>query len=120
MQVDGAGKAWVAGNTYSALDGNENAGKYDIFVMTFDGDGNHLWTQQRGGARSDYANALQVDSGFRCCGSGSYASQTACSSLLNGPSVREQQRIVLSAHPLLCLIGCTSIRELFAPTQLPL
>ena len=64
-QVDATGKAWVAGNTFSTLDGNEKAGKYDIFLMTFDGDGNHLWTRQRGGARSDYANALQVESGLR-------------------------------------------------------
>ena len=60
LQVDSTGKAWLAGKTKSALDGNANAGKSDIFVMTFDADGNHLWTRQRGGASYDEAKALQV------------------------------------------------------------
>ena len=64
LQVDATGKAWVAGYTENALDGNTNAGGGDIFVMTFDRDGNHLWTRQRGGAMDDCAKALQVDGGL--------------------------------------------------------
>ena len=61
--MDATGKAWVAGYTSSALDGNTNAGGDDIFLMTFDSDGNHLWTRQRGGAEDDNAYALQAASG---------------------------------------------------------
>ena len=65
--MDGSGKAWVAGRTSSSLDGNANAGGEDMFLMTFEGDGNHLWTRQRGGAGADGARALQVRA-FRCRG----------------------------------------------------
>ena len=63
--MDATGKAWVAGYTENALDGNTNAGGEDVLLMTFDGDGNHLWTRQRGDARDDNAEALQVDWDFR-------------------------------------------------------
>ena len=59
-QVDATGKAWVAGSTFSSLDGNTNAGGDDVFLMTFDRDGNHLWTRQRGGWSMDRALDLQV------------------------------------------------------------
>eukprot|EP00435_Cladocopium_sp_Y103_P055951 s939_g18.t1 len=60
-EVDVNGHAWVAGETYSSLDGHSNAGDYDIFLMKFDGEGVHQWTYQRGGEGSDQAFALQVD-----------------------------------------------------------
>ena len=60
-QVDDVGNAWVAGSTYSSLDGHANAGSSDIFLMKFDAQGVHLWTRQRGGESSDYAFALQAD-----------------------------------------------------------
>ena len=62
-QVDASGRAWVAGRTSNSLDGHTNAGGEDIFLMTFDGDGNHLWTRQRGGPGADGARALQVGLG---------------------------------------------------------
>ena len=34
-QVGPIGNAWVAGYTYSSLDGHSNAGKTDIFLMKF-------------------------------------------------------------------------------------
>ena len=60
-QVDDVGNAWVAGYTYSSLDGNANAGYKDIFLMKFDAQGVHLWTRQRGGSGYDDARALQAD-----------------------------------------------------------
>ena len=63
--MDASGKAWVAGYTLNGLDGNENAGGDDVFVMTFDQHGNHLWTSQRGGAGADRPYALQVAWGVR-------------------------------------------------------
>ena len=59
-QVDVNGHAWVAGYTQSSLDGHSNAGKYDIVLMKFDGEGVHQWTDQRGGEGDDYAHALQA------------------------------------------------------------
>ena len=59
-QVDATGKAWVVGYTYSALEGRHRPSRADIFVMTFDGDENHLWTRQRGGSDYDWAEALYV------------------------------------------------------------
>ena len=41
-QVDDVGNAWVAGATYSSLDGHANAGREDIFLMKFDAQGVHL------------------------------------------------------------------------------
>ena len=60
-EVDDVGNAWVAGATWSSLDGHTNAGLYDIFLMKFDAQGVHLWTRQRGGEGSDYAWALEAD-----------------------------------------------------------
>ena len=65
-QVDAVGNAWVAGYTGSSLDGNRNAGEWDIFLMKFDSQGVHLWTRQRGGESDDYAWALQADGVRRC------------------------------------------------------
>ena len=62
--MDATGKAWVAGYTTSSLDGNAKAGGEDMFLMAFDGDGNHLWTRQRGGRGWDRAFALQAGWGF--------------------------------------------------------
>eukprot|EP00435_Cladocopium_sp_Y103_P000633 s5779_g1.t1 len=63
LQVDGVGNAWLAGYTYSSLDGNTNAGFNDIFLMRFDAQGVHQWTRQRGGEGADYARAFQADWG---------------------------------------------------------
>lgn len=61
LQIDGSGNAWIAGHTYSSLDGHVNAGDVDLFVMKFDSVGAHQWTAQRGGPGEDIAHALQVD-----------------------------------------------------------
>ena len=63
-QVDNVGNAWVAGATWSSLDGHANAGSPpdgDIFLMKFDAQGVHLWTRQRGGESWDDARALEAD-----------------------------------------------------------
>ena len=60
-QVDVNGHAWVAGSTFSSLDGHSNAGGQDIFLMKFDGEGVHQWTHQHGGEGDDVARALQAD-----------------------------------------------------------
>ena len=59
--MDAVGNAWVAGYTYSSLDGHTNAGGFDVFLMKFDAQGVHLWTRQRGSKSWDKAGALQAD-----------------------------------------------------------
>ena len=61
-QVDASGNAWVAGDTFSSLDGHTNAGisSADVFLMKFDHTGVHQWTVQRGGSRSDYVEAAEA------------------------------------------------------------
>ena len=61
FQVDSSDHAWVAGYTESSLDGNTNAGSFDLFLMKFDSSGVHQWTAQRGGPMGEYANVLQAD-----------------------------------------------------------
>ena len=60
-QVDAEGDAWVAGYTFSSrLDGHDNAGANDIFLMKFNAQGAHQWTRVHGGIDWDYAQALQA------------------------------------------------------------
>ncbi|CAK9077753.1 unnamed protein product [Durusdinium trenchii] len=63
LQVDASGNAWVAGDTFSSLDGHTNAGisSADVFLMKFDHAGVHQWTVQHGGFGEDMARALEVD-----------------------------------------------------------
>ena len=61
LQLDGAGNIYLAGYTGGALDGNQNSGGYDFFVMKLDSVGSWLWTQQRGSSLWDYARALRLD-----------------------------------------------------------
>lgn len=61
-QVDAEGDAWVAGYTDSSrLDGHDNAGGRDVFLMKFNAQGVHQWTRVHGGKGSDMAQALQAD-----------------------------------------------------------
>ncbi|CAL1137452.1 unnamed protein product [Cladocopium goreaui] len=62
LQVDAEGDAWVAGYTDSSrLDGHDNAGGRDVFLMKFNAQGVHQWTRVHGGKGSDMAQALQAD-----------------------------------------------------------
>ena len=82
--MDATGTAWVAGNTFSYLDGNKNAGESDLFLMAFNAEGTHLWTHQRGGAGDDYARALQVgpEGGRACRGPRAASHRFHCGHLL--------------------------------------
>ena len=61
VAVDSAGNAYVAGNTLGGLDGNTNAGDYDLFLVKYDTDGNKLWTVQKGTSAFDHAYSVAVD-----------------------------------------------------------
>jgi len=62
VAVDGAGNAYVAGSTLGGLDGNINAGDFDLFLVKYDTNGNKLWTRQMGSPSSDRAYSVAVDS----------------------------------------------------------
>mmetsp|Transcript_30976 Transcript_30976/g.69716 ORF Transcript_30976/g.69716 Transcript_30976/m.69716 type:complete len:425 (-) Transcript_30976:148-1422(-) len=61
LQVDNQSNILVAGYTGGTLDGHQNAGSYDFFIMKLDASGSWLWTRQRGSASWDFARALRLD-----------------------------------------------------------
>jgi len=61
VATDGDGNIYVAGETYGGLDGNINAGAWDLFLVKFDRLGNKQWTRQTGGAGDDSANGVVTD-----------------------------------------------------------
>ena len=61
VTVDGSGNAYVTGRTRGSLDGNTNAGDYDMFLTKYNTDGTKLWTRQLGTNRYDEGNGVSVD-----------------------------------------------------------
>ena len=62
VAVDSSGSAYVTGYTYGDLDGNANAGEYDMFLTKYDTDGTKLWTKQLGSSSDDEGYGVSVDS----------------------------------------------------------
>ncbi|MEZ6191258.1 MAG: SBBP repeat-containing protein [Phycisphaerales bacterium] len=60
VAVDAAGNAYISGQTYGGLGGNNN-GKYDAFLIKFDPSGNELWSTQIGTAGDDWNTSVVVD-----------------------------------------------------------
>jgi hypothetical protein len=60
--ADAEGNVLVAGFTSGDLDGNFNAGDFDILLVKYDAMGVRQWTRQFGGPASDVASALAFDS----------------------------------------------------------
>ncbi|HOW52564.1 MAG TPA: SBBP repeat-containing protein [bacterium] len=60
VAVDGAGDIFVTGSTVGALDGNTNAGEYDLFLTKWNHDGTKVWTKQWGSSASDQAYAVAL------------------------------------------------------------
>jgi hypothetical protein len=61
VAVDTSGNVYVTGNTTVGLDGNANAGSYDMFLVKYDSAGNKQWTRQLGTGSADYGNDVAVD-----------------------------------------------------------
>lgn len=57
---DTTGNVYVVGTTFGALHG-DNVGSADVFVRSFDIDGDLRWTRQFGTAASDNATAIATD-----------------------------------------------------------
>jgi hypothetical protein len=60
VAVDGAGRAYVVGNTQGSMSG-ANAGEDDIYVRKFSSSGGTLWTRQFGTSADDDAQAIALD-----------------------------------------------------------
>ena len=60
--VDSSGNIYATGKTDGNLDGNINQGKYDIFLVKYDTNGNKQWTRQLGTKEWDAANGIKLDS----------------------------------------------------------
>ncbi len=60
VAVDGAGNAYVTGETYGNLDGL-NAGIADAFLAKYDASGGLLWTRQIGTSGNEESYAVAVD-----------------------------------------------------------
>lgn len=58
VTLSAAGDIFVAGQTYGELNGAENAGGADAFVVKFAADGSPLWTHTLGLAGTDQATGL--------------------------------------------------------------
>ncbi len=61
ISVDGFGNIYVTGFTNDGLDGNTNAGRWDIFLTKYNSSGNKIWTRQWGTNLDDLGFGVAVD-----------------------------------------------------------
>lgn len=61
MAVDADENIYVAGFTEGSIDGQKNAGSYDVFVLKYDSAGTKQWARQWGGPENDQASAITAD-----------------------------------------------------------
>ena len=62
VAVDSSGNIYVTGRTEGGLDGNTNAGSWDIFLVKYNSSGIKQWTQQLGTSSEDNGFGVAVDS----------------------------------------------------------
>jgi len=59
---DLSGNIFIVGHTMGSLEGNDNAGLYDLFLLKYDSSGVKKWTVQLGSTSVDYADGVSVSS----------------------------------------------------------
>lgn len=62
VSVDKFGNVFVMGHTWGDLDGNSNKGKFDIFIIKLNSEGNKVWTRQLGTEENDIGKDMVIDS----------------------------------------------------------
>ncbi len=62
VAIDDSNNLYVTGYTGGALDGNPNAGNFDIFLAKYDSSGVKQWTRQLGTVADDVGYGVAVDS----------------------------------------------------------
>jgi hypothetical protein len=63
IATDSSGNVYMVGYTYGDLDGNTNAGYYDLFVVKYDNSGVKQWTQQLGTSSNEHTYGITTDTG---------------------------------------------------------
>ena len=61
VAVDGSGNIYITGETVGGLDGNTNAGSYDMFLVKYNSSGAKQWTKQLGDLYSNSSSGVAVD-----------------------------------------------------------
>jgi hypothetical protein len=61
LALDGAGNIYVAGSTYTSIDGRVGAGGFDVVLAKFDSTGARQWIRQFGSAGNDYGKGVKTD-----------------------------------------------------------
>jgi hypothetical protein len=62
VSTDSSDNVYVTGDTNGGLDGNTNAGSYDIFVVKYNSSGTKQWTKQLGTSGNDTGRGVATDS----------------------------------------------------------
>jgi hypothetical protein len=62
VAIDDSNNLYVTGYTGGTLDGNPNAGNFDIFLVKYDSSGVKQWTRQLGTVADDVGYGVAVDS----------------------------------------------------------
>ena len=61
VSVDANGNVYVAGHSQGNFDGKSNAGRWDIFLIKYNGVGQKQWSSLLGSAADDSAKGVSVD-----------------------------------------------------------
>ena len=61
VAIDSSGNVFVAGATNSDLDGQKNAGSYDVFLTKWNADGTKAWTKLWGTPGNDLGSSVATD-----------------------------------------------------------
>ena len=61
LALDGAGNVYIAGSTYTSIDGRAGAGGFDVVLAKFDSTGARQWIRQFGSAADDFGAGVVTD-----------------------------------------------------------
>jgi len=62
VKVDSSNNIYVTGNTWGGLEGNNNSGSQDMFLVKYNSSGVKQWTQQLGTSSGDSGSGVTLDS----------------------------------------------------------